>query len=84
MALPEQLQKKMLREKGFFAAYKDGYQPEPLTMTQKVDRLFERFEAGVESLMRNRKVRLERQRARFLAFDSQLFVVDQSSLKFVH
>jgi|GEM_PF-1585106 len=73
----------MLRERDFFDALASGHRPVKRTMAEKVDHLFVRFESGVESLIRNRKTRLKRQKQRFKSFGDTAFVVDQSTLKFV-
>ena len=73
----------MLKERDFFAAIAEGHVPVKRTMAQKVECLFSRFEAGVESLARNRERRLDRQRTQFNGFDTAPFVVDQSGLLFV-
>lgn len=72
----------MLRERDFFSAVRTGVRPASRTMGEKVDALFRKFEDGVESLARNRKNRLERQRKQFLGFGVERFVVDQSTLRF--
>jgi hypothetical protein len=73
----------MLRERDFFAAIDKGCKPAKRPMAEKVEHLFRRFEDGVEALIRNRSVRLKRQRKQFDKFDDATFVVDQSKLKFV-
>lgn len=52
-------------------------------MVEKVELLFGRFEAGVDSLICNRKERLRRQRKLFEDFGDRKFEVDQSGLVFV-
>lgn len=73
----------MLREREFFDALERGHKPPSRTMTEKVERLFGLFEAGVESLIRNRNERLRRQRELFAGFGERDFEVDQSGLRFV-
>lgn len=72
----------MLKERDFFAAVRAGQQPANRSMSEKVEALFRRFEDGVESLTRNRKARLDRQRKYFDGFGTAEFVVDQSNLRF--
>lgn len=73
----------MLRERDFYEALAAGHRPAHRSMPEKVDHLFSRFESGVDSLIRNRKDRLQRQRKKFSRFGETPFIVDQSSLKFV-
>jgi hypothetical protein len=73
----------MLKESEFFEALDDRRTPVRSTMQDKVDRLFEKFEYGVKSLIENRQKRLHRQRKQVEKFGDQPFIVDQSDLKFV-
>ncbi|MBK7209545.1 MAG: hypothetical protein IPH99_04140 [Xanthomonadales bacterium] len=73
----------MLRERDFFLAWDSGNKPRVRTMVEKVELLFGRFEAGVDSLICNRKERLRRQRKLFEDFGDRKFEVDQSGLVFV-
>ena len=73
----------MLRERDFFLAWDSGNKPRVRTMVEKVELLFGRFEAGVDSLICNRKELLRRQRKLFEDFGDRKFEVDQSGLVFV-
>lgn len=73
----------MLRERDFFAAVGNGYEPPVRTITEKVRMLFSRFELGVDNLIRNRMKRVEAQRGKFDGFSEDSFVVDQSAIRFV-
>ncbi len=74
----------MLREGDFYEAYESGTKPPKLTLPAKVEKLFTRFEEGIQSLFNNRKKRLARQRGLFDAFNAAGdFTVDQSSMQFV-
>ena len=55
----------MLRENDFYEAYESGTVPAKLDISAKVDKLFTRFEEGIQSLFSNRKKRLARQREPF-------------------
>ena len=74
----------MLRESDFYQAYESGTRPSGMGIAAKVDKLFTRFEEGIQSLFTNRKKRLTRQRTLFDAFNAAgNFTVDQSSMRFV-
>lgn len=73
----------MLRERDFFWRGIAVISHEFGTMVEKVELLFGRFEAGVDSLICNRKERLRRQRKLFEDFGDRKFEVDQSGLVFV-
>jgi hypothetical protein len=74
----------MLREKDFYSAYEGGHKPAQLPMSAKVEKLFSRFQDGVQRLLKSRKKRLARQRRQFDAFNAAgNFTVDQSSMQFV-
>jgi hypothetical protein len=74
----------MLRERDFYAAYEGGDSPPTLTIAEKVEKLFARFEEGIRSLFDNRKKRLARQRGLFQMFTSRgELPIDQSTMHFV-
>jgi hypothetical protein len=74
----------MLREADFYEAYEGGIRPAGLSIPAKVEKLFTRFEEGIQSLFNNRRKRLVRQRGLFSAFNAAgNFSVDQSSMRFV-
>jgi hypothetical protein len=74
----------MLQEHDFYTAYDSGTRPADAPIAGKVEKLFARFEEGVQSLFQNRERRLERQRQLFRRFsDSGEFVIDQSGMHFV-
>jgi hypothetical protein len=74
----------MLRERDFYAAYESGELPPKLTIAEKVEKLFARFEEGIRNLFDNRKKRLARQRGLFKMFAARGdFAVDQSTMNFV-
>lgn len=74
----------MLREGLFYEAYESGAEMPALDITAKVEKLFTRFEEGIQSLFNNRKKRLSRQRGLFDAFNAAgNFTIDQSTMRFV-
>jgi len=72
----------MLRENLFYEAMEADRKPKILSIAEKINRLFERFEEGVSSLITNRKQRLDRQRELVKNFSQDTFVVDQSKMRF--
>jgi hypothetical protein len=74
----------MLREGDFYQAYESGTRPTGLPIAAKVEKLFTRFEEGIQSLFNNRRKRLTRQRSLFDAFNAAgTFTIDQSSMQFI-
>ena len=74
----------MLRENDFYQAFESGIGPQSWILPTKVDKLFARFEEGIQSLFNNRKKRLTRQRSLFKTFNvAGDFTIDQSQMHFV-
>ena len=73
----------MLREQEFYDSFDSGYIPPEKSIFEKIKTLFQLFEAQVETLLANRKNRLDRQRGSLGDFLNNQFAVDQSKMRFV-
>lgn len=72
----------MLKEKQFYDAFASGFQPEALTLAQKLQKMIDLYEDGNRRLLENRQKKLDRIRAKVRAYalrDSH--VVDQGGMR---
>ena len=73
----------MLREQDLYDELDAGRVPDSRNIFEKAEALFELFERQVQTLIANRRERLNRQRALSREFQRTDFTVDQSQVKFV-
>lgn len=72
----------MLKEKQFYDAFASGFQPEALTLAQKLQKMIDLYEDGNRRLLENRQKKLNRIRAKVRTYalrDSH--VVDQGGMR---
>ena len=68
----------MLKEAPFYEAYDSGWRPAQRSIREKTLALFRIFETRIESLIKQREMRLRRQRALLGKFEWQAFTLKQS------
>lgn len=72
----------MLKEKQFYDAVANGFQPEATTLAQKLQKMIDLYEDGDRRLRENRKKKLDRIRAKVRAYTlRKSHVVDQGGMR---
>ena len=72
----------MLKEKQFYDAFASGFQPEAMTLAQKLQKMIDLYEDGNRRLLENRQKKLDRIRAKVRAYSlRKSHVVDQSGMR---
>jgi hypothetical protein len=72
----------MLKEKQFYDAFASGFQPEAMTLAQKLQKMIDLYEDGNRRLLENRQKKLDRIRAKVRAYSlRKSHVVDQGGMR---
>lgn len=72
----------MLKEKQFYDAFANGFQPEAMTLAQKLQKMIDLYEDGNRRLIENRQKKLDRIRAKVRAYVlRKSHVVDQGGMR---
>jgi hypothetical protein len=72
----------MLKEKQFYDAFANGFQPEAMTLAQKLQKMIDLYEDGNRRLIKNRQKKLDRIRAKVRAYAlRKSHVVDQGGMR---